>query len=361
MRRREREGGEAGGKARLRWCDGGECKAGEMGWGQVEGGRLASGTTHRIRKPQQRNCASCGPVEILIGMMLDVEAGIERRLGGELKKRFGELFAPTWWIVGATLIGSVVAILWVAWALHAPEFAQWALRGQSPSEAGEWGDSFGAFNALFGALGFTAIVATLWLQGSALKRQQRDIHRQRFDELFFQLLRMLREAREEVRFRHSLSVRHAAPMLSSDMLEGHAAVRAAYREAQHWIEAATEDKWSSKPFLARLYFRRVHARYESTFGAYFRLLYAILDRIREDPVLTEEEKDHYGNLVRGQFTYYEAGLAGLNGLMDISKDFSDLVVRFRLLKYLRDGSIKRALEHHYKPETFQGRPRPGWR
>lgn len=39
-----------------------------------------------------------------------------------------------------------------------------------------------------------------------------------------------------------------------------------------------------------MYFRRVHAPYESTFGAYYRVLYAILDRIRDDGILSEEEK-----------------------------------------------------------------------
>ncbi|WP_405049507.1 putative phage abortive infection protein [Rhizobium sp. BK176] len=70
-----------------------------------------------------------------------------------------------------------------------------------------------------------------------------------------------------------------------------------------------------------LYRKRVHVRYESTFGPYFRLLYTILWRLRDDKKLTPEEKRRYGNLLRGHLTSFEVAMAGLNGLMPRAKDF----------------------------------------
>lgn len=44
--------------------------------------------------------------------------------------------------------------------------------------------------------------------------------------------------------------------------------------------------------------------------------------------------------------------------MEISKDFGTLVIRFRLLKYLRTDPIKSVLELHYPKEAFEGREPP---
>jgi hypothetical protein len=54
----------------------------------------------------------------------------------------------------------------------------------------------------------------------------------------------------------------------------------------------------------------------------------MLRRIKDDPVLSPEEKVEYGNLLRSQLTGFEIALAGLNGLSKVSNDFSSLVKAF---------------------------------
>ncbi len=228
---------------------------------------------------------------------------------------------------------------------------------------GQWGDSFGALNALFSALAFVAVLFTLKQQRDDLARQQLQIataeqnhHRQRFEDNFFQLLSVIRENREDVRFRNSEDYLASNPRASKRSKHGHHAFRLAYREMRYWIRR--EQRNSSelgKQQLSALYAQMVHVRYESTLGAYFRLVYETLDRVERDPHLSEQEKDEFGNLVRGQMTSFEAAIAGCNALNDFAKDFERLVNRFRLLKYARAGEVYEQLKNHYPPATFQGR------
>lgn len=260
------------------------------------------------------------------------------------------------WLVGFTVGALVLVCFWLIWARGGVNFANQQLlwQGGDPAAAGQWGDTFGAFNALFGALGFAAVLATLWAQSIALAEQRADLHRQRFESTYFELLKMLREARDEVRFLHTNTYLQNAPS-SNITHEEHAAFRAAYREIRFWVRRDLEVQPLSAVNLAQIYSRRVHSRYESTFGAYFRLLYSMLDRVANEKQLSEFEKNNLGNLVRGQLTSFEAILCGCNGLADFSKDFDRFVIRFRLLKYARRGMVFDELHRHYPAAAFEGR------
>ena len=251
---------------------------------------------------------------------------------------------------------------WFIWAM-VPIITSWISIRWDPGTLGQWGDSFGALNAMFSALAFVAVLFTLKQQGEELRRQQRQIlkaeqnqHRQRFEDNFFQLLAVIRENRQDVRFKFSKRYLAATPTATDTTKRGHFAFRAAYREMEYWVQqqGATEEDLSCEAF-ASLYAKKVHVRYESTLGAYFRLVYETLDRVDRDPHLSEDEKDEFGNLVRGQMTSFEAAVAGCNALNDFAKDFKRVVIRFRLLKYARTGEVYEQLTHHYPPETFQGR------
>lgn len=259
-------------------------------------------------------------------------------------------------IAGVAVFAVFVIVCWFGWAFNSVAIAHWALGTIFiPTQAGPWGDLFGAFNALFGALGFTAVVGTFLLQGRALRVQQRDQHRQRFEDNFFQLLAVIRENREDVRFGYSKDYL-AKHKVTSHRRRGHFAFQAAHREMLYWVR---EEKLAGKVLdheaLAALYAKKVHFRFESTLGAYFRLVYETLDRVNRDKFLSDDEKVEFGNLVRGQMTSFEATIAGCNALNDFAKDFKRLVIQFRLLKYAKAGDVYHELTKHYPPQTFQGR------
>jgi hypothetical protein len=260
-------------------------------------------------------------------------------------------------LVAFAITAFVLGMMWLLWARTGVNFANQQLmwQGGAPERAAQWGDTFGAFNAFFGALGFAAVMATLWTQSHALSEQKSDLHRQRFESTFFQMLKMIREGREQVRFKHSETYRIVHPRAARTILTSHAAFRAAYREMRYWVKQERHSGSLSKDDIARIYAEQIHARFESTFGAYYRLVYAALDRVRTDRHLSDQEKDDLGNLVRGQFTSFEAILAGCNGLNAFAKDFDEIAIRFRLLKYGRRGVLYDELRKFYPADAFLGR------
>ncbi|NWJ22651.1 putative phage abortive infection protein [Rhizobium sp. RM] len=249
--------------------------------------------------------------------------------------------------------------LWVWWAHNSLAIAAWAARDiNDMTKAGAWGDSFGAFTAFFGAVGFAGVIATLIQQGSVIKQQQEEVHKQRFEATYFELLDMLRAARSEVRFRQSddYGLARAKTRKKPTIEEGPAAFRAAMFEFKFWLskEGIPDDRRLAIESLGHLYRKRIHQRYESTFGPYFRLLYTILWRLREDKKLSVEERRRYANLLRAHLTSFEVGLAGFNGLMEQAKNLDELLTEFRMLKYYPTGEIRRALEQVYLPRAFEG-------
>ncbi|MEG8028987.1 putative phage abortive infection protein [Sphingomonas aerolata] len=265
---------------------------------------------------------------------------------------------------------------WFFWASHAVLIPTWWLDSPAvltPEEAGQWSDTFGSFNALVSALGFAAVLATLWFQSVSLKEQARDQHRQRFETTFFELLRIMREMRSEIRFEHSSEYqeqrsigrfmayrRHEGLTSGIDRSEakrefaGYEAITEAVKEIRHWlIDAARSSKSPSK--LATIYNHRVHKENEATFSPYFRIIYTILQKLRRDKMLTVDEKAEFGNLLRSQLTSDEIMLMAVNGLTPVSKDFSSLLTEFRMLKYLPKTSVRTELEGLYDKTAFEAR------
>ena len=97
-------------------------------------------------------------------------------------------------------IGALVA--WICFALF-PIGVTLAGSTWQASTIGQWGDSFGALNALFSALAFVAVLYTLRQQQKQIDEAALDQHLQRFERTFYELLRLLREARDDVEFRYS--------------------------------------------------------------------------------------------------------------------------------------------------------------
>lgn len=265
-----------------------------------------------------------------------------------------------------------VACLWIIWFLH-PFLAKRMLIPWNPEVVGQWGDTFGALNALMSTLAFGAVFYTIRLQQNQINQTQREQHIQRFESSYFELLRLFREARAAIKFAHSGDYRQAKGSVSTSTMNfvrnaqvigphsvitthnGDEAFRAAMVEMRHWMATSGVAKNPDKDVLIRLYNKRVHDRYEGQLGPYFRLMYTILQRISEDSGLTDADKARYGNLLRSQISSYEATIAGLNGLSPVSKDFSRLITEFRMLKYLPAGVSRRVLEKHYPPEAFSAR------
>ena len=121
----------------------------------------------------------------------------------------------------------------------------------------------------------------------------------------------------------------------------------------HWAQIASQPLSADE--LGMLYVQRIHSRYESTLGPYYRLLYTLLARIHDDKVLTQTEKYRFGNILRSQLTSHEVALCCYNGLAAVSGSFRELVIEFRLPKYLPDEFGRQRLGEYYPVSAFAGR------
>lgn len=266
-------------------------------------------------------------------------------------------------IVALALIG-----FWLFWANQGVITAAWWLgstKDEAIQRAGQWADTFGAFNALVSTIGSAAILATLWLQARSLTEQSTDLYKQRFESRFFELLKLVREVRAEIVFTHSSEYVDARidPSTAvfttrlrrevSEPTKGHDAIRAAVTEFRYWIAPGRLPR--SKTTMVKVYEDRIHKHNEASFGPYFRLVYTVLRRISGDTVLSASEKVQYGNLLRSQLTSEELTLLAVNGMAPFSADLANFIKEFRLLKYLPQSSVQRRFVVFYGSTTFASR------
>ena len=254
----------------------------------------------------------------------------------------------------------IILCLWLPWAAmpFIYHLAGWQWKFES---LGQWGDSFGVLSSLFTGLGFAGVIATFWIQREQIliQKEQADIseryqHKERFDSTYFELLRLLREIRGEVRFHFGEEYFDASDETDPNESTGHSAMRKAWREAKHYIR--NEPGVRKAEEIDKIYYDKVHRRFESGFGPYFRLVYTILRRIDEDKILNFSEKRDYGNLLRSQLSSYELGLIGLNGLCHVSKNLKYYLEEYRLFTHLPPRSSRyRVLINYYDPKAFEGR------
>ncbi|QKK22793.1 putative phage abortive infection protein [Rhizobium hidalgonense] len=255
-------------------------------------------------------------------------------------------------------VSATALTVWFGWAML-PYIAPVIGFDWKPEILGQWGDAFGALNALFSALAFVAVLYTLRQQQKQIDDAATDQHLQRFERTFYELLRLLREARDDVEFRYSDnykgSSREKEPNYG-DRVTGTEAFKRAQFEMKYWVEA---DRLDADHFttesVADIYLQCVHNRYESTFAPYYRLLYTILIRIKTDTKLTPDEKHRFGNLLRSQLTSHEVALCCYNGLAAVSGSFRSLLIEFKIPKYLPKAFGRDIFLSYYPASAFEGR------
>ena len=204
------------------------------------------------------------------------------------------------WTIG---FGLAAFSLWLAWVFQVPIVRATSLYWR-PETLGQWGDTFGALNALFAAAAFIGVISSLALQRQqfarqqeAIERQQREIadaqaeqHRQRFESSYFQLIDLLRKLRGEITFAYSNKYRELNE-IGKQHFEAQGAVQAAVHEMRYWMitDGATL-AGNTQESVAERYETHVHAHNEDGLGPYFRIIYTILRRVLDDRILTTAEK-----------------------------------------------------------------------
>ncbi|TWH84218.1 putative phage abortive infection protein [Novosphingobium taihuense] len=251
----------------------------------------------------------------------------------------------------------IIALLWIIWSSCNQLIIEIFKGKNTAEEAGQWGDSFGGFNAFFGAFGTILVAVTLAAQTQANKEQRRQIHIERFEETFFRLIDYMKELKLELRYEQTPSFKSIRQDYAIDgVLRGQDAIFEAYKEVNFWtFKNNVGVRYFKRGNVAHNYDNYVHHRFEHCFAPYFRIIYTILFKIKNDKVLSENEKAYYGNILRAQLGSYETGLLAFNATSRYSKDLRELLIYFRMLKYI-PKKRRRVLGSIFPPEAYAPRP-----
>lgn len=234
--------------------------------------------------------------------------------------------------LGFYLAGGVFGV-WLAFALAV------AVTHSEEMLKGAFGDSFGFLTALFTGLALVGLWYTIQLQrielsetrdvladqAQTFEKQSEIQSTQLFEGTFFQLLRRLTAAQDDVRWMTELS--------------GRAAVRRHYdRFAQNAKQKIGLENISSSTPESIQEVLEVFAAYlqknQSELNHYFRILYHVFKFI-ENSNISEESKASYANLARAQLSTFELCLLFYNGLVgEGAEGMKPLIERFGLLKHV---------------------------
>lgn len=279
------------------------------------------------------------------------------------------------------LTAIIFGFMWLLWADYSVAIAAWftGFTGEGITPAGAWGDTFGPFTAAISTIGTVLVLMTLAAQRKAVSDQAKDLHKQRFEGSFFELIKLLRDLRVDLRYRYSpdynkarvearartsSSAKTLTPTMnriiaanSKRTFIGKDAITAALVDARHFINLATIED-TTKYSVGIIYTKHIQPRAEPTFSPFFRIVYTILDRLRRDTILSENDKNDYARLLRSQLSSHELSLIAINACAVIAKDFDVLLTEFKMLKYHPPSKLDRRLRKAYPDEAFAPRPDP---
>lgn len=227
---------------------------------------------------------------------------------------------------------------------------------------GQFGDKFGAVNALFAGFAFAGIIFTIFLQNREIKQtkamleeQLRDSNKQRFDSTFFQLLALHNDITSklsdlETHGREAFRSFHARVILSDPDFRCFPALQKLDREEIRKlkdikainlitkekldtadisnIETSLEEGVSSfENYLddsidlqekkIRQAYTKAAETHVDNYSHYFRNLYHTLRFIKESPLIEDNERPRYAKYVRSQLSEPELLCLFYNSLTKI--------------------------------------------
>jgi hypothetical protein len=234
-------------------------------------------------------------------------------------ERLRRYSAPAVW-------GLLFVLILVLWWLGGWALPQYLAIGTTEKH-GQFGDRFGAVNALFSALAFGGVLLALYLQWRDLQEQRDRLDRQNFETKFFQLLAIHNDIVTAIDLRG----------------RGDAAVVATGRDCfRNFYDRKLKQAYCD--VLARVVphdvinvaYTDFFRRNRGDIGHYFQHLYHVLMFVDES---SATEKKFYTDLLRAQLSTYEVALLFYHALSDSGHDLKPLVERYALLEHLSPDDL----------------------
>ena len=249
------------------------------------------------------------------------------------------------WFIGVIILWVVyLSIIWIS---------NWPLENNK----GEFGDTFGALNALFAGLAFAGVIYAILLQQRELKLQREELELQRkeledtrveirgqketlqkqnFESSFFQLLGLHSEIVNSIVILQ-LNRRRSISQKDIEYTEhsGRRSFGYLLDNLKSSLEKAIDENRPKKEVFNDTYEEEFFSIYQTYIGHYFRHLYNVVKFVHEHEFFDEKEfkeKKRYTNFIRAQLSSNELGLLFYHGLSDRGAKFKDLVEEYALFE-----------------------------
>lgn len=229
-------------------------------------------------------------------------------------------------------------------------------------ERGQFGDMFGAVNALFSGLAFAGLIITLILQRRELELQRQELaltrkemedqtaefekqnetlRIQRFENTFFQMLTQFQE------IVNNLCFTYLDPERENRLIaKGRECFSIAFEVAPHKsdipeLKTMNTSSWYVGMRHIIMVFGKdgyMESFSPSYFDHYFRFLYRILKFVQTSPLVTDFDEEYkYTAMLRAMLSRYELVWIYYNGLSGYGEEkLKPLLERYAMLKNIRD-------------------------
>jgi Putative phage abortive infection protein len=242
-----------------------------------------------------------------------------------------------------SVLCSLILVVWYNWPfIIDQENPNWDKKGL--------GDKYGGLNTLFTGLAFAGLVFTILLQKIQIKDAEEEQTRQRFENIFFQLLNSFNQMIDSVELKFPIGngekSRAAFVRMCDNLLN------------QYIFSDIHKDEIDPEERIKKKYdvFYSLH---QNELGHYYRTLFHIFKFIHLSKI---EDKKFYANLVRAQLSSQQVLLLFYNGFSDEGNGFKEYVETYALLKHRPNYGIPKPLKgeksllSHYK-ESAYGNPK----
>lgn len=235
-------------------------------------------------------------------------------------------------------------------------------------KAGQSGDSYGGFSALFTALAFIGVAWAGWVQHQQLIAAQAVHKAERFESQFFQMLGLTRDIAQKVEVKISFPG-WAEDLRATSGIATPPEHKSGGQALDHWADrlygrATTKESKDTSPFsyhqrlkaLVKDYVDDTYMKQASELGPYFRALYQTFALI-DDAVISIEEKTKYAKIARSQISEGAIFLLAVNGLSRRGQKFIKYIERYGLLEHMLPkflNTFKPMLLLAYDPLAFLG-------
>ena len=266
------------------------------------------------------------------------------------------------WFIGVIILWTVyLSIIWLS---------NWPLK----EDKGEFGDTFGALNALFAGLAFAGVIYAILLQQRELKLQREELELQRkeleetraeirgqketlqkqnFESSFFQLLNLHSEIVNSI-----VVPRGNIFQKDRDYIEfsGRGCFGYLLGNLRNRLKEAIDENRPKTEVFNDTYEDKFFSIFQTYIGHYFRHLYNVVKFVHGHEFFDQKElkeKKRYTNFIRAQLSSNELGVLFYNCLSNRGAKFKDLVEKYALFEDMpSDVLIDEEHRKFYAPSAY---------